>query len=112
MRYRVDVAASAEAELEQLYLWVVEQAPHQGAAWFNGLEQAILSLDQNPERCAIAAESLDPANPIRVLLYGRRPYVYRIFFMIDSAARAVRVVHVRHGAKKRPTIDELADKSR
>ena len=27
MAYRVDVARNAEAELEQLYLWVVERAP-------------------------------------------------------------------------------------
>jgi plasmid stabilization system protein ParE len=45
MAYRVDIARSAEAELEELYLWVVERAPQQGAAWFNGLERAVLSLD-------------------------------------------------------------------
>lgn len=46
MVYRVDLARNAEAELEQLYLWVVERAPQQGSSWFNGLERAILTLDQ------------------------------------------------------------------
>jgi plasmid stabilization system protein ParE len=50
MAYRVEIAASAEAQLEELYLWVVERAPTQGTAWFNRLEQAIPSLDLNPER--------------------------------------------------------------
>ncbi len=57
MAYRVEVAKSAEVQLEALYLWVVERAPSQGAAWFNGLEQAILSLEQHPKRCRIAPES-------------------------------------------------------
>jgi hypothetical protein len=45
MAYRVEFARNAEAELEELYLWVVERAPHQGGKWFNGLERAVLSLD-------------------------------------------------------------------
>lgn len=57
MAYRVEIAKSAEAQLEELYLWVVERAPSQGTAWFNRLEQAILSLDL---RCPIAPESFDP----------------------------------------------------
>src|SRR5438309_8065593 len=57
MAYRVDIARSAEADLEDLYLWVVERAPQQGTTWFNGLERAVLSLDQHPERCPVAAES-------------------------------------------------------
>jgi len=48
MVYRVDLARNAEAELEQLYLWVVERAPQEGANWFNGLERATLTLDQHP----------------------------------------------------------------
>jgi plasmid stabilization system protein ParE len=51
MAYRVELAKTAEAELEELYLWVVDRAPSQGAAWFNGLERAILSLEQLPKRC-------------------------------------------------------------
>ncbi len=47
MAYRVEIARHAEADLEELYLWVVERAPHQGARWFNGLERAVLSLDQH-----------------------------------------------------------------
>lgn len=54
MAYRVEIAKSAEVQLEELYLWVVERAPSQGAAWFNGLERAILSLEQLPKRCRMA----------------------------------------------------------
>ena len=107
MAYRVDVARSAEGELEALYLWVIERAPQQGAAWFNGLERAVLSLDRHPERCPVASESIDPDHPVRVLSYGRRPHVYRIFFTVDHSTEVVRVVHVRRGARQRPTADDL-----
>lgn len=108
MAYRVEAAKSAETQLEALYLRVSERAPRQGAAWFNGLEQAILSLDQHPKRCGIAPESFDPDHPVRVLYYGRAPHVYRVFFAIDEAARIVRVLHVRYGARQRATPGEIA----
>ena len=107
MAYRVEIARRAEADLEALYLWVVERAPQQGARWFNGLERAVLSLDQHPKRCPVAPESFDPNRPVRVLLYGRKPHAYRIFFTIDDDADIVRVVHVRRGARQRPVADEL-----
>ncbi len=109
MAYRVEIAASAEAQLEALYLWVAARAPHQGIAWFNGLEHAILTLEKHPQRCPVAPESWDRDNPVRVLHYGRSPHVYRIFFTIDSRVRVVRVVHVRHGARQRPAASELID---
>jgi plasmid stabilization system protein ParE len=55
MLFRVDIARRAEADLEELYRWVVERAPQQGANWFNGLERAVLSLGEHPERCPVAS---------------------------------------------------------
>lgn len=110
MAYRVEITRNAEVELEQLYLWVVERAPQQGAAWFNGLERAMLSLDQHPKRCPIAAESVDPDHRVRVLSYGRKPHGYRVFFTVDDGTSVVRVVHVRRGARRRPRRGERSDR--
>ena len=107
MAFRVEIAKSAEAQLEELYLWVVERAPSQGAAWFNRLEETILSLGLNPERCPIVPESFDPDQPIRVLNFGRSPHVYRVFFTVEESANVVRVLHVRRGARQRPAPGEL-----
>ena len=107
MAYRVELAKNAEAELEELYLWVIERAPSQGAAWFNGLERAILSLEQLPKRCRIAPESFDPDQPVRVFNYGRSRHVYRVFFTVDETAKVVRVVHLRRGARQGPAPGEL-----
>jgi plasmid stabilization system protein ParE len=99
MAFRVELTKSAEADLEALYLWVVERAPAQGAAWFNGLESAIQSLDQHPERCTVAPESIDPKRIVRALHYGRARHVYRVLFWIDNTDRIVNVLHVRRGAR-------------
>lgn len=107
MAYRVEIARRAEADLEELYLWVVDRAPQQGARWFNGLERAVLSLDQHPKRCPVAPESFDPDHPVRVLTYGRKPRAYRIFFTIDDDGEIVNVLHVRRGARQRPRAEEL-----
>jgi plasmid stabilization system protein ParE/PHD/YefM family antitoxin component YafN of YafNO toxin-antitoxin module len=85
MAYRVEIARNAVGDLEELYLWMVARAPQQGTKWFNGLEQAVLSLDQHPRRCPVAPESIDPDHPVRVMSYGRKPRVYRIFFTVDDA---------------------------
>jgi plasmid stabilization system protein ParE len=108
MAYRVEIARRAEADLEELYLWVVDRAPQQGARWFNGLERAVLSLDQHPKRCPVAPESFDPDHPVRVLTYGRNPRAYRVFFTVDDEVEIVRVLHVRRGARQRPIAKELS----
>ena len=100
MAYRVEVTKSAEAELEELYRWVVQRAPGQGAAWFNGLEETILSLDRYPERCSVAPESFDSDHPVRVLPYGRRPHTYRVLFTVDETGRTVYILHVRRGVQR------------
>ena len=107
MAYRVELTRAAEVELEALYLWVTSRAPSQGAAWFNGLERAVLALDEHPERCPVAPESTQADRPIRVLRYGRKPHVYRVFFTADPHRQIVQVIHLRRGARQRPTAEEL-----
>src|SRR5688572_30703107 len=60
------------------------RAPLRGARWFNGLERAVLSLDQHPRRFPVAPESVDADHPVRVLTYGRKPHTYRSFFTVDD----------------------------
>lgn len=66
MAYLVRILPSAEADVEQIYEWVMERAPLHGPKWFLGLEQAIASLATNPYRCSRAPESREFAEDIRV----------------------------------------------
>jgi toxin ParE1/3/4 len=91
MPYRVELTARAASDLEFLFLYVHAGESAAAARWFNALERAIESLSESPGRCAAA-----PEKPLRQLLYGRKPHVYRILFRIGKDA--VTVVHIRHGA--------------
>jgi hypothetical protein len=41
------------------------------------------------------------------MTYGRKPHTYRVFFAVDDDAGVVRVLHVRRGARRRPTAEEM-----
>ena len=45
--------------------------------------------------------------PVRMLSYGRRPHVYLVLFIVDHGRQGARVVHVRRGARQRPTAEDL-----
>jgi toxin ParE1/3/4 len=97
MIYRVEVEPRAISDLRGIYEYINAENSHLAHAWFNGLETAIASLDQNPSRCPITPEN----RRLRHLLYGKRPRVYRIIFTVDERHRVVSIVHIRHGARDR-----------
>jgi plasmid stabilization system protein ParE len=79
MTFRVETTAAAEQEADAILDWLVSQhAGDAGMRWFLALQDAIASLAQFPERCALAPESAIFPFEVRQLLYGRAPHVYRI----------------------------------
>jgi toxin ParE1/3/4 len=95
MAYRVDLTERAARDLRGIYLTINAEDAAQARVWFNGLEQAVLSLDENPARGAPTSEDAG----LRHLLYGRRRHRYRIIYAVDEASRVVTVLHIRHGAR-------------
>jgi plasmid stabilization system protein ParE len=89
---------SAEQELEDAYEWLLQRTLH-APEWYNGLLDAVLSLEANPLRCPTAPDSHRGSERIRQLLYGDKQNAYRILFTI--AGNTVFVVHIRHAARKR-----------
>ena len=96
MAYRVDLTERAARNLRRIYRTIDADASAQARGWFNGLEKAVFSLDEHPARAPIIPEDDSP----RHLLYGRKPNVYRIIYVIDERNRVVTVLHIRHGARK------------
>jgi toxin ParE1/3/4 len=91
MAYHVDVTVRALRDLALIYRRIEAGASAQAARWFDGLEEAIFSLEEYPTR-----GPLTPENPaLRQLLYGKKPYVYRIIYKIEQDTSTVRVVHIR-----------------
>lgn len=100
MEYRVKLMPRAQQDIEELYEWVVHRAPRQGPLWYNGLVRSLESLSRHPERCPLAPEGHELGEPVRHLLYGKRPY--RILFWVKG--NEVHVLHIRRGSR------EYADK--
>jgi plasmid stabilization system protein ParE len=95
MAYRVDLTERAARDLGRIYRTINAEHAAQARAWFNGLEKAVLRLDEYPERGTITPED----GTLRHLLYGRRRHVWRINYAIDERNRVVTVLHIRHGAR-------------
>jgi len=91
MAYRVEVTARALRDLAMIYRRIEAGASAQAARWFDGLEDAIFSLEEHPTRAPVTAEN----SALRHLLYGKKPYVYRIIYKIEQDISTVRVVHIR-----------------
>src|SRR3954454_11278676 len=95
MAYRVEVLPRAARDLRRLYRTINAAHAGQAQAWFNGLTELILSLEQNPSRGAPIPEG----RGLRHVMYGKRRNVYRIIYAMDERRAVVSVVHVRHTAQ-------------
>ncbi len=114
MAYRVRVSPSALADAESAYRWLKEQASEkQATQWYNGLADAINSLETLPLRCPLAPESERLEIAIRQLLYGKRSAAYRILFSIarENAEDVVRVYRIWHGARDQIKAEDLNDEA-
>jgi plasmid stabilization system protein ParE len=107
MKYRVVVQRLALEDLEESYLWAARHAPETAARWLNRFQIALGSLENNPERYALAPENRRVRREIRQLLYGRRPNVYRAIFTIEG--NSVQVLRIRSAARRWLTKKELEE---
>lgn len=97
MTYLVNVTVRAERDLA--FIFGAINAEHSDAAvqWYRGLKAAILSLEEQPNRCPETAET----PKLRHLLYGRKPHVYRVVYRVTEKSKQVDVLHIRHEARRR-----------
>ena len=104
MAYLVNITSRAERDLAHLYGEI--NATHSDAAlkWYRGLKEAILSLEDHPNRCPATPEKKE----LRHLLYGRKPHVYRVIFRVLEKQKHVDVLHIRHGARRKLKTSDLA----
>jgi plasmid stabilization system protein ParE len=99
MTFRVETTAEAEQDADAILEWLLAQhAGNTGIRWFTALEDAIASLAEFPERCPLAPENAIFPFPVRHLLYGHLPHVYRILFTIEGST--VYILHIRHGSRQ------------
>jgi len=105
MAYQVSISARAERDLAQLYDDINAPDSETARRWYSGLKQSILSLEEFPNRCAATPEN----SKFRHLLYGDKPYVYRVIYRVWKREKRVEILHIRHGARRRFTRSELEE---
>jgi plasmid stabilization system protein ParE len=96
-RWNIVVELAAQQDIAEAHLWLSEHNPDAADKWFNGIYDAIGTLEMFPERCPLAPESKFLNLEIREIFHGRRQHTYRILFTVIE--KQVHVLHVRHGAR-------------
>ena len=104
MAFRVKVSLSAKTDADHAYAWMKEQySEEQATKWFNGLVDAVNSLEEFPRRCPLSPESEELGLELRQLLYGKRSGAFRVVFCIIndpiSGDDIVQVYCIRHGSR-------------
>ncbi len=98
MTYTIELADTAKADLREATRWIRDEAsPTAADRWLAGLLKAANTLQKQPLRCPLAAESDKFPEDIRLLLHGKRKKKYRILFTIRGDA--VVILYVRHTAR-------------
>jgi plasmid stabilization system protein ParE len=97
MALSVRVTRRALREIDEALAWLSERSRAAAARWHAQLLEAFRSLENNPERCALAPESEWYSGEIRQLLHGKRQGVYRILFEVRGDT--VYILRVRHSAQ-------------
>ena len=106
MAFEVSLSPRAIADIENVYLWLKEQNPAFANEWFQGLSDALVSLEQLPARCPVAAESQELDREVRQLLYRKsKRTAFRILFGIS--VNEVFVYRIRHTSQQYLTEEEL-----
>jgi toxin ParE1/3/4 len=96
MEYLVNITARAERDLALLFVTINAEYSDAALKWYLGLKEAILSLEQAPNRCPMTRENSN----LRHLLYGHKPHVYRVIYRVIEKRKRVDVLHIRHGARR------------
>ena len=108
MRYSLGLMPQAQADIAEAFAYLSEHSPEAARRWYETVRDAIRTLDEMPARCALAPEAAKLGVPLRQMLHGKRPGIYRIVFRVLEDAGEVHVLAVRHGARKPLSEDEMA----
>jgi plasmid stabilization system protein ParE len=107
MTFQVELTPIAEIQIEQAYQWYRDRNPQFADRWFRSLMNAIATLQEKPQRCALAVEHEIFPEEVRQLLHGKSKNIYRVLFAIRDMT--VYILYVRHSAQAPLTLEDLDD---
>lgn len=107
MHHRVIITDPADENFREHFKWIRERSPQGAAAWRDRIIRAIRSLENTPERHALARESAAFPVEIRCLLSGKNRSAFRILYQIK--ADEVRVLAIRRPSQDLMEPDDVSD---
>lgn len=98
--YNVEFTQRAEFDLKEIYREKRAAESQAAYQWLVRLRLAIDGLETLPHRCPLAPDLIGTHREMRQLLYGQKPHIYRVLYEIDENQHVVRVLTIRHGARR------------
>lgn len=108
MKFEVRTSRRAQRDIREAVAWYRERSGSAEVAgeWVDGVQSAIHSLAENPDRCHLAHETERFDQDVRELLYGSgRRKTHRVLFQVEGSV--VNVIAVRHFAQRDFTPDDM-----
>lgn len=105
MTFRIELGQEARRDLWSYYQSASQHSLPDAIRWMERFESAISTLSERPERCSLSRESRRMKVDLRDFLFGRRPSVYRVVFVIDGDT--VRVLRICRSQKGTLTVDDI-----
>lgn len=93
MEYRVVLLRRAESELNTAADWIAKQSPSAADRWFHQFVEALLSLEDDPQRCGLAPESAAVPHEVRQFVFrpGRGRVFRALFTIVEDEVRVLRI---------------------
>lgn len=104
MAYIVNFAALAQRDIVHLYNEMNAERSDASRKWYRGLKEAILNLEERPNRCPATRKN----SSLKNLLYGHKPHVYRVIYHVVAKRKQLDVLHIRHGARRKFRASDIA----
>lgn len=96
--YRILLSRRVARDLEGIFKRIAADSPNNAAVFVARILDAIATLKIFPHHNIVAGQSVRSKYPVRSLPVQS----YIVFYRVIDEHRIVRVLQVRHGARKRP----------
>jgi plasmid stabilization system protein ParE len=94
MKYRVEITATAEADLDKAFQWIEKDSLAAAQRWRKGLYKVATSLEGLPFRYGLAPENAAVDFELRQYVYKSHRILYTVI------GDTVYILHIRHGARE------------
>jgi plasmid stabilization system protein ParE len=97
-RYRIIITPRAGRDLEQIHTYIAQDSPGNADGMISRILAAVELFEQFPHRTVVEHRGPKLRHPVRSLPVP--PYL--IYFRVIDDQQVVRILHVRHGARRPP----------